>query len=61
MKIQIDGEVRDATDEEIAAYEQASAQMAQLEADRLAAIEARKEPLRKLGLTEHEINTVLGL
>ena len=46
-------------------------ELAQIEADRLAAqaereaaaaaLEARKEPLRRLGLTEQEINTVLGV
>ena len=30
-------------------------------AEQAAALDARKEPLRRLGLTEDEINTVLGL
>lgn len=30
-------------------------------AEQTAALEVRKEPLRRLGLTEDEINTVLGL
>jgi hypothetical protein len=32
-----------------------------LEAERIAALEARKAPLRRLGLTEDEINIVLGI
>lgn len=60
-KVQIDDVVRDATPEEAAEIE---ALQAKAEADRLAAeaaLEARKVPLRRLGLTEDEINTVLGL
>ena len=56
---------REMTAEEAAAYEQTAAQM-QTEAEaaaaeQAAALEARKEPLRRLGLTEDEIDVVLGL
>jgi hypothetical protein len=37
------------------------AERERIEAEQTAALEARKEPLRRLGLTEDEINTVLGL
>ena len=60
-QIQIDDIVRQATKEEIAQIEAIRAGEAQMEADRLAALEARKAPLRRLGLSEDEINTVLGL
>ena len=53
--------VRPMTDEELAVLEITIAQQAKLEQDRANAFEARKEPLRRLGLTEDEINTVLGL
>lgn len=60
-KVQINEEVRDATPEEIAVIETQRAEAEQAAADAAAALEARKEPLRRLGLTEDEINTVLGL
>lgn len=60
-KVQIDDQIRDATPEEAAAIEAQHAAAEQAEADRVAALEARKEPLRRLGLTEDEIDTVLGL
>ena len=60
-RVQIDDLVRDATPEEVAQIEADQAQReAELEAA-AAALEARKAPLRRLGLTEDEINTVLGL
>jgi len=37
------------------------AERERIAADQAAALDARKEPLRRLGLTEDEINTVLGL
>lgn len=59
------GVERSMTEQEITDYEAFSAQM---EADQTAAnqaafdaLEARKAPLRRLGLTEDEINIVLGL
>ena len=64
MRINDNGVDRDMTAEEIATYE---ANMALIEADQkanaeaeAAALEARKAPLRRLGLTEDEIDTVLG-
>ena len=64
-RIQVDGVVRDMTATEAAAHEQFLANaLAADEAsarDAAAALEARKAPLRRLGLTEDEINTVLGI
>lgn len=64
MIVNDNGIDREMTAAEVAAYEQT---VAELEADRVAreaaevaALEARKAPLRRLGLTEDEINTVLG-
>jgi len=63
--IQVDGVIREMTTSEAAAHEQflanaaAADEAAAIEA--AAALEARKAPLRRLGLTEDEINTVLGL
>lgn len=37
------------------------AERERIAADQAAALEARKAPLRRLGLTEDEINIVLGL
>lgn len=42
----------------VAAYE---ADQAKLAEETAAAVEARKAPLRRIGLTDDEINTVLGL
>ena len=53
--------VRDLTENEAALIE---ADRLAAEAERkaaAAALEARKAPLRRLGLTEEEINTVLGV
>lgn len=65
MRINDNGIDREMTAEEVAAYEQTAAQLqteAEAEAAQaIAALEARKAPLRRLGLTEDEINTVLGL
>ena len=60
-KIQINDTIREMTSEEEDAPIQAGKEAEQREADALAAFEARKEPLRRLGLTEDEINTVLGI
>jgi hypothetical protein len=60
-KIQIDDQVRDATDEEAAAIEVQHAAAIAEKAAADAAIEARKAPLRRLGLTDDEIDIVLGL
>lgn len=60
MKIQIDEEVRNATADEKAVYERISAELVQAEKDRQNALEARKAPLRRIGLTEDEITVVLG-
>ena len=59
--IQIDGEVREATADELAQLEQARQEEIALQEAKAHAVEARKEPLRKLGLTEDEISVVLGL
>lgn len=37
------------------------AEAARIAEEQAAALEARKAPLRRIGLTEDEINTVLGL
>lgn len=52
---------RDATAEEIEAAEQAKAEMITAAENQAKNLEARKEPLRRLGLTEDEINIVLGV
>lgn len=46
-------------DEAQRAADQAEAQ--RIASEQAVALEARKAPLRRLGLTEDEINTVLGL
>lgn len=65
MRINDNGIDRDMTAEEEAAYWELDAayqaEQERIAAEQAAAIEARKEPLRRLGLTEDEINTVLGL
>lgn len=59
--IQIGDEVREMTESEFVEYQKVQADFdAQAEAQ-FNALEARKAPLRRLGLTEDEINTVLGL
>lgn len=65
MKIHDNGIDREMTTAEISAYELTVAafvdeQQKAQEAE-AAALEARKAPLRKLGLSDEEINTVLGL
>lgn len=60
MKIQIDGTVRDATAEEIAAIEARRTQLAQVEAANAARAAAREAALAKLGLTAQEIAAVFG-
>ena len=59
--VQIDGEVREATADELAQLQQAREEEIALQQAKAAATESRKEPLRRLGLSEDEINTVLGL
>ena len=63
MKIQIDDTVRDATPEEeaviLAQQTEAQAQQEALEA-KLAAKESAKAKLAALGLTEDEINAIIG-
>jgi hypothetical protein len=65
MIVNDNGINREMTADEIAGYEQAAAQIAadreRAEAETTAALETRKAPLRRLGLTEDEINVVLGL
>lgn len=65
MKIHDNGIDRPMTEQEIADYQIMNAQIAADQAAatqaELDALEARKAPLRRLGLTEDEINTVLGL
>lgn len=51
---------RPMTPDEIAAWEQIQQDRMAAEAEREAQLEARKAPLRKLGLTDDEINAVLG-
>ena len=64
MIVNDNGIDREMTADEIAAYAQTVAQLKADQAARqeveAAALEARKAPLRRLGLTEDEINTVLG-
>lgn len=59
------GVTRPMTEAEVAAWESAAADtiadQTARQTETAAALEARKEPLRRLGLTEDEINTVLGL
>jgi hypothetical protein len=56
---------RPMTAEEVAAYEEraatTNAEQAALEQQIADALEARKAPLRRLGLTDEEIDLVLGL
>jgi hypothetical protein len=63
MKIQIDDIVRDATPEEetliLAQQAEAQAQQEALEA-KLAAKESAKAKLAALGLTEDEVNAIIG-
>jgi hypothetical protein len=63
MKIQIDDTVRDATPEEeaviLAQQAEAQAQQEALEA-KLAAKESAKAKLAALGLTEDEVNAIIG-
>jgi hypothetical protein len=65
LTINDNGVDRPMTPEELAEHERNIAQIQADEtknnADAAAALEARKAPLRRLGLTEDEINTVLGL
>lgn len=65
MKIHYNGIDREMTADEIAEYEanaaKAVAEQAAAEQAAADALEARKAPLRRVGLTEDEINTVLGL
>ena len=65
MNINIDGVDRIMTADEIAAHQIVLANSLddrQNEMQQAAiALDSRKEPLRRLGLTEDEINTVLGL
>ena len=64
MKIQIDDTVRDATPEEeaviLAQQTEAQAQQEAIEA-KLAAKESAKAKLTALGLTEDEVNALIGL
>jgi DNA-binding GntR family transcriptional regulator len=59
--IQIGNDVREMTEQEIADCFKIQAEIEALAAAQAGALEARKEPLRRLGLTEDEINIVLGL
>lgn len=61
MKIDDNGIVRDMTAEELAAHEASTADLERIATEQAAALEARKEPLRRIGLTDEEIDTVLGL
>ena len=59
------GQIRAMTDDEKAAYEATVQGVANdieaAEKEKQKMLEIRKQPLRKLGLSEDEINTVLGL
>jgi len=62
-KVQIDNEVRDATPAEVAAIEAAQADaeaQAQAAADKAAAAASGRAKLAALGLTDDEINALLG-
>ena len=65
MIIVVDGVQREMTDAEKAAYEKAAAEInadrERVAEEQAAALEARKAPLRRLGLTDDEINIVLGV
>lgn len=65
MKINYNGIDREMTAAEQTEYEQTVAaaitDMEQTAAEDAVAFEARKAPLRRLGLTEDEIDVVLGL
>ena len=65
MIIVVDGMQREMTEAEKAEYEKAAAEITKdrerVTAEQQTALEARKAPLRKLGLSDEEINTVLGL
>jgi len=58
--VQIDDEVREATDDEAAAIEARQAEAAQAEADKQAKEQARAAVLAKLGLTADEAAALLG-
>ena len=60
MKIDDNGIIRDMTAEELAAHEASTADLERIAAEQAVALEARKAPLRRLGLTEDEIDVVLG-
>ena len=65
MRINDNGVDRDMTADELIAHNEKVAQL-EIELERekqqiAAALEARKAPLRRLGLTDDEIDTVLGL
>ena len=59
-KIQIDGEVRDATDEEAAALDAQQAATQSEIAAQAAKVAARQAVLDKLGLTANEAAALLG-
>jgi hypothetical protein len=62
-KVQINDEVRDATPDEAARIEQAQAEheaQAQAAADKAAAAASGRAKLAALGLTDDEINSLLG-
>ena len=65
MIIVVDGVQREMTDAEKAAYEKAAAEInadrERVAEEQAAALKARKAPLRRLGLTDDEINIVLGV
>lgn len=58
--IQIDGETREATEEETAAIKAVQAEAQQRQADREAKEQARAAVLAKLGLTADEAAALLG-
>lgn len=58
--IQIDGETREATEEEAAAIEAVQAEAKQRQADREAKEETRNAILSKLGLTAEEAAALFG-
>jgi uncharacterized protein YydD (DUF2326 family) len=59
--IQVGDEVREMTDEELESYRQLQEEIEANKVAAIAAVEARKEPLRRLGLTNAEIDALLGI
>lgn len=65
LRVNDNGIDREMTEQEEAAYQVAAARMIaeqeKIKQEEAAALETRKEPFRRLGLTDEEIDKVLGL